>query len=181
MKTLRNTLFLLLISSAMMAQEKFITKSGYTSFYSKAPLEDIQADNNQVLSIMDTSTGAIAISILMKSFLFEKSLMQEHFNENYVESDKYPKATFKGNVLGFENVGTEKSKVSVIGNITIHGVTKPLTMEATMQQKDSAILLEGSFPLTIADFNIEIPDLVINNIAKEVKVSFEYNHQPYNK
>ena len=84
------------------SQERYLTKNGAINFFSKTVLEDITADNNQVLSIVDATNGKMAISILMKSFLFKKALMQEHFNENYVESDKYPKATFTGTILNFD-------------------------------------------------------------------------------
>src|SRR5947208_1580392 len=98
----KRTLFLitLLISgTALFAQDKFFTKSGRISFYSKAPLEDIEAENRSVTAVLDTKTGMVQFAVPMKAFEFEKALMQEHFNENYIESDKYPKAEFKGQVL----------------------------------------------------------------------------------
>ncbi|GAA4278611.1 hypothetical protein GCM10022259_33360 [Aquimarina mytili] len=162
-------------------QERFLTKQGYTSFFSSAPVEDIKADNNQVLSIIDTSTGTIAIAILMKSFMFEKSLMQEHFNENYVESDKYPKAKFKGQILNFNSLDQNEQEVTIDGNITIHGVTQKLETLAKITRTTDHISVQGSFPLKIADFNIKIPSVVVNNIAEIVEVSFALDHKPYKK
>ena len=88
----------------MQSQEQYLTKNGAITFFSSTIIEDIKAENNQVLSIIDASKSKMAISILIKSFLFKKALMQEHFNENYLESDKFPKATFKGDILNFNNV-----------------------------------------------------------------------------
>ncbi len=162
-------------------QEKFLTKQGYTSFFSSSPVEDIKADNNQVLSIIETSTGTIAIAILMKSFLFEKSLMQEHFNENYIESDKYPKATFKGQILNFGALDQNEQMVTVQGDLTIHGVTKKMKTQAKISKTEESISLKGSFPVKVADYDIKIPSVVMNNIAETIEVTFKLDHQPYKK
>lgn len=179
MKLLYILLFSCLFYNTSQGQEKFITKQGYTSFFSHSPAEDIKADNNQVLSIIDTSTGDIAISILMKSFLFEKSLMQEHFNENYVESDKYPKALFRGKILNINELDKEKQTVTIAGDLTIHGVTQNIQTQAEIIKKEENISLNGNFPVTVADFNIKIPRVVIKNIAKTIKITFEFDHKPY--
>ncbi|MBU3012109.1 YceI family protein [Polaribacter vadi] len=163
------------------SQGKYLTKSGAISFYSKATMEDISADNNQVLSIIDTDNSKMAISILMKSFLFEKALMQEHFNENYVESDKYPKATFKGEILNFDTVNDMVSKKQVKGFLTIHGVSKEITIDANMTKKENSILVTGDFMISLEDFNVKIPAVVAKNIAKKIKVTFNLNHQFYKK
>ncbi|WP_299252647.1 YceI family protein [uncultured Aquimarina sp.] len=181
MKLLNILLFSLLCTVVSFGQGKFLTKQGNTSFFSSSPVEDIKADNNQVLSIIDTSTGAIAISILMKSFMFEKSLMQEHFNENYVESDKYPKAIFKGKILDFNDVNENEQTVSIVGDITIHGITKKLETQGTIKKTNENISVNGDFLVKVADFEIEIPSVVANNIAETIKVSFELDHKPYNK
>lgn len=144
-------------------------------------MEDIKADNNQVLSIIDASSGKMAISILMKSFMFKKALMQEHFNENYVESDKYPKATFKGSILGFDTIVSTKSKAKVTGTLTIHGVSKEITIEVNFAKSKEAINVDGEFIVNLADFNIKIPAVVSKNIQENIKVSFNLNHKPYNK
>ncbi|SDT99966.1 YceI-like domain-containing protein [Polaribacter sp. Hel1_33_78] len=163
------------------SQDRYLTKNGAINFYSKAPMEDITADNNQVLSIIDASKGKMAIQILMKSFLFEKALMQEHFNENYVESDTYPKATFKGTILNFDTINATASKQQVKGMLTIHGVTKEITIDANFTKTDALILVDGNFIIEVDDFNIQIPAVVAKNIAKKIKVSFDFNHKPYKK
>ncbi|SHI41553.1 YceI family protein [Aquimarina spongiae] len=180
MKSIITTIACLILSVMSYGQEKFLTKSGHVSFFSHSPIEDIEAENDQVLSIIDTNNGAIAISILMKSFLFEKALMQEHFNENYVESDKYPKATFKGELINFSTL-ENNAEVTIKGNLTIHGVTKPTVIKAKIKKTEGNISLEGNFPVKVEDFNIEIPSVVVNNIAKTIKVTFNLDHQPYTK
>jgi polyisoprenoid-binding protein YceI len=181
MKSIITVLCCFLFITISNSQERFLTKNGAINFYSKAPMEDITADNNQVLSIVDAGKGKMAISILMKSFLFEKALMQEHFNENYVESDKYPKATFKGDILGFYSVNETTSKKQVKGVLTIHGVSKEITIEANMTKKDDIFLVEGDFMVNLEDFKVKIPAIVAKKIAKEIKVTFEFNHKPYKK
>ena len=180
MKAIYTLLIFFFVINTTKAQDRFLTKSGSVTFFSSAPMEDIKADNNQVLSIVDASSGKMAISILMKSFLFEKALMQEHFNENYVESDKFPKATFKGTIINFDDIESN-TKVNVKGIITIHGKSKEIVIPANISKTEDAILVKGEFNLLVADFDIKIPKVVAKNIAKEIKVTFEFNHKPYNK
>jgi len=179
MKSYYILLFFSLFITVSNAQEKFITKKGSASFFSHSPLEDITADNDQVLSIVDSSTGNIAISMLMKSFAFEKLLMQEHFNENYVESDKFPKAIFKGKIENFSDLDSSKQEVIVKGILTIHGVSKNIETKAQLHKQENNITLDGDFPVAVADFDIKIPGIVRNNIAKIVKVTFALDHEPY--
>ncbi|OEK07848.1 hypothetical protein A8C32_15310 [Flavivirga aquatica] len=181
MKSLKILLTCMLLSMFSYSQGKFLTKQGYTSFFSSSPVEDITADNNQVLSIIDTASSKIAISMLMKSFMFEKSLMQEHFNENYVESDIYPKAIFKGEILKFSELDGNNKKATIVGDITIHGVTKKIEIHSTISKTENSIKLSGSFSIRVADFNIEIPKVVVNNISETIKVTFELDHKPYRK
>lgn len=181
MKLIYTMLACFLFINIANGQERFLTKNGAVTFFSSAAMEDITANNNQVLSIIDAKTGKMAISILMKSFMFKKALMQEHFNENYVESDKYPKAIFKGDVINFDSLKESATNVNVKGTITIHGVTKEITIPASFTKTSESILVKGEFYLKVADFNIEIPAIVVKNIAKKIKVSFEFNHTPYKK
>ncbi|PQJ81389.1 YceI family protein [Polaribacter glomeratus] len=162
-------------------QEQYLTKNGAISFFSKAPIEDITADNNQVLSIVDATSGKMAISILIKSFMFKKALMQEHFNENYLESDTFPKATFKGVILNFDTLKDTATKLQVKGVLTIHGISKEKTIEANFKRTKETILVDGDFIVVLDEFNVEIPAVVEKNIAKQIKVSFNFNHTPYKK
>jgi len=181
MKTLYILLICLFLVSVTNAQERFLTKNGMISFFSKTPIEDIKAENNQVLSIVDVSNGQMAIAILMKSFMFEKALMQEHFNENYVESDKYPKATFKGDVLDFDKIGGSETATTIKGNLTIHGVTNETTIEAVIKKTVDLLEITGDFFINLSDFDVKIPSIVQNKISQKIKVSFRFQHKPYKK
>jgi polyisoprenoid-binding protein YceI len=179
MKTLFILIFTLLIISQVKSQDKFLTKTGYVSFFSHSLVEDIKAENNQGLSIIDTKTGEIVVQLLMRSFMFKKALMQEHFNENYIESDKYPKAVFKGNFLNFDNLPTEKTTADIEGILIIHGKEKEIKTKVILQPTSDGLNLKGDFTVEVANFNIKIPTVVVNNIAKIVKVSFEFHYTPY--
>jgi polyisoprenoid-binding protein YceI len=181
MKPILTIICCLFFISMSNSQERYLTKNGAINFFSKAPMEDITADNNQVLSIIDASSGKMAISILMKSFQFDKALMQEHFNENYVESDKFPKATFRGSILNFDAINATQSKAKVKGVLTIHGVSKEHTIEANFTRTEKGILVDGDFIVNLSDFDVKIPAVVAKNIAKNIKVSFNFNHTPFKK
>lgn len=164
---------LLLTFSLDLAAQKVYTKNGTISFYSKASLENIAADNNQVMSTLDMQTGQLQFSVLIKAFHFKKSLMEEHFNENYMESDKFPKATFKGNI---KDLAVDLSKdgtypISVSGDITIHGVTKNITSAGTLTVKAGVATGNSTFKIKLADYKIAIPAIVKDNIAETVDVT----------
>src|SRR6188474_1976871 len=128
--------------SAVSAQTRYFTKNGKVSFSASSPLEKIEAANDKATSIVDVSNGAIEFAVLMKAFIFDKALMQEHFNENYVESDKFPKSTFKGTVTNIKSVDLTKNgvyPVKVKGMLTLHGETKEVTADGTLTVKDGAI------------------------------------------
>ena len=163
------------------AQSKFIDRAGKASFFSSAPLEDIEAHSNQAVSIFDVQSGEIAASLLMRSFNFRKALMEEHFNENYIESDKYPKAMFKGKVVNIDALDVSKNgtcSLDVTGDITLHGVTKPIRTKAECVVEGSNIRAKAVFSLKVKDFGIKVPRLVINNIAEVVEVTVSFNYQP---
>ena len=154
MKILSTFFVCLFLVSFTNGQERFLTKKGMISFFSETPIENIEAQNNQVLSIVDATSGKMAIAILMKSFMFKKALMQEHFNENYVESDKYPKATFKGDILNFDAVSETASLLKVKGILTIHGVSKEIMIEANFT-KISTSYDQNSFDKNCSGILIE--------------------------
>jgi hypothetical protein len=174
-------LFLLIagITSSTQAQ-LYTTRNAYVNFYSKAALEDITADNNQVYSIIDASKKNLAFSLLMKGFIFKKQLMQDHFNENYVESDKYPKAVFNGTYTG--DVAFDKDgmyKIIVKGNLTVHGVTKPIELPATLEVKAGKLSGTAEFKIKPEDYNISVPSVVRDNIAKELTVTVKANYNTH--
>jgi len=155
------------------AQNKFFTRSGKVVFYSKAPIEDIKAVNNQVSCIFEVESNRLIANVLIKAFEFEKALMQQHFNENYLESDKFPKATFKGKLLNMNNLNfnTNWSKnVEFEGDLTIHGITKSMTSAAIINCNDGILSVSTEFYILLKDYNIKIPSTVINNIAEKVQV-----------
>jgi polyisoprenoid-binding protein YceI len=165
---------LVLVSRAQL----FITKTGMVGFYSKTPLEDIKAENNQVFSAVDVAKKTIVFQMLLKSFLFPKELMQEHFNENYVESDKYPKATFKGTFTGDIDMQKAVNTVQVQGIITLHGTEKQISTPATVEVKDGMLVGTAKFQLIPKDFNITIPSLVSDKIAKQIDVQIKTEWKP---
>ena len=167
------TLAFLFITVAASAQ-KVYTKNGSASFFSKSPLENISADNNQVMSVLNKQTGDIQFSILIKSFRFKKALMEEHFNENYLESDKYPKANFKGLVTDISSVNFLKDgsyPVKVSGDLTMHGVTNKVSAAGTITVKAGVAVASGKFSVKLADYKIEVPKLVKDNIAEVIDIT----------
>lgn len=170
-----------LVTSTISAQDKYFTKTGKINFSSKASLENIEALNKSVTAVLDTKSGNLQFAVLMKGFEFEKALMQEHFNENYMESHKYPKAEFKGSVvnnaeINYTKDGTYKAKVK--GQLTIHGETKTVETEGQIQVKGGKVLADAVFGVALADYKIEIPNVVKNNIAKTVNIEVDCTLDP---
>jgi polyisoprenoid-binding protein YceI len=172
---------LLLLTTAAQAQEKYFTKSGRIEFYSKAPLEDIEAKNKTVMAVLDSKTGAIQFAVQMKGFEFEKALMQEHFNENYVESEKFPKAEFKGTIsnngdINYAKAGTYNAKVK--GKLTLHGVTKDVETTGTVKVDGGKLDAVSSFNIQLSDYNIKIPSVVKDKISNNVKITVDTKLEP---
>jgi len=154
--------------------QTYITRSGFIGFYSKTPLEDIKAENQQANAVVDITKKQMAFAVLMKGFEFKKELMQTHFNENYVESDKYPKANFSGSYTGEINKNGEASNVQVSGSLTLHGVKKNIDVPATLQFIDGKLSGHATFTLKPEDFNISIPSLVRDKIASQMTVEVKF-------
>ena len=168
------TLCLALIHPHMAYSQLYSTRAGFVGFYSKTAFEDIKAENNQVYAIVDAGKQNLAFQLLLKGFVFTKELMQEHFNENYVESDKYPKATFSGAYAG--NVQLNKDgvyQVTVKGNLSLHNVTKPIEVPATIEIKSGHLVGKTEFKVKPEDFNISIPSVVRDKIDKEMTVKVD--------
>ena len=154
---------ILLLSTVTFAQDRFYTKTGKINFFSKASLEDIEAKNKTVTAVIDSKTGAIQFSVQMKGFEFEKQLMQQHFNENYVESDKFPKGEFKGTITNNSDIkyttdGTYTAKVK--GKLTIHGVTKDVETTGTIKVAGGKLDATSAFNILLSDYDIKIPAVV---------------------
>lgn len=159
--------------------QKVIARQGQVAFFSYTPVENIKAANNQVLSIIDLDNNNIAVSMLMNAFIFEKAMMREHFNESYVESDIYPKATFEGTIKGYEPNGEDIQTRIINGVFTMHGKRKDLEIKTKIQKVDDTLLLTGDFMVTVADYSINIPPLLAGNIADNVTVDFRFQFEPY--
>ena len=177
-------LFFLGFLSNGYSQEKYLAKNGHIWFYGLTPLEEIEAHNYEAASVITPSTGDIVFQLLIKSFKFKRALMEEHFNENYMESSKYPKADFKGKITNlkdvhFPNNGTYKATVE--GNLTIHNKTNKIQQTGTIEVKDGKIIVKSKFALAPKDYDIEIPNAVRDKIAKSMDVTVEMTYEPYKK
>ena len=168
--------WLLLLGSpgAARAQGKYMTRGGHVSFFSASIMEDIEARNDKVAAVFDVATGQIAFSVPVHEFQFKRTLMQEHFNENYLESDKYPKATFTGQLLNaalvLKQLPSASQNVEAEGNLTLHGVTHKVIVTGTLQLRDGQLVVFAYFNLAPADYAIDVPLLVREHIAKSVSV-----------
>ena len=163
------------------AQGRFLTRAGHVSFFSASIMEDIEARNDKVSAVFDLGTGQIAFSIPVHEFQFKRTLMQEHFNENYMESEKFPKATFAGQVLNAAQVLKQlptTQNVEVEGQLTMHGVTHKVLVNGTLQMRDGQLVAFAYFNLAPADFSIDIPLLVREHIAKSVSVRVNLTCDP---
>lgn len=171
-------LILVLISTVTIAQSKYLTKTGTIAFEASVPsFEEVAAKNKSVTAILNTENGDFAALALVKAFRFKNALMEEHFNENYAESDKYPKATFKGKIEGFnfDSLSEIDTSLSIDGSLTFHGVTKETKdVSLTLKLVDDKIILSGSFKVMVSDFDIEIPKIVANKLSDEVSVAFNF-------
>lgn len=164
------------------AQAKYMTRNGLIRFEAEGPIkDDIKAVNNQAGCILDASTGDILFKIPIKSFVFKKALMQEHFNENYLESHKFPTAELKGKIEGFNAAMLQKSgmqQVMVSGKMTLHGVTRDIRERGTLEVKDGKLLLRSDFGVALADYGINIPKMVEDKLAKVAQVNLSMDLAP---
>ncbi|MEZ4802028.1 MAG: YceI family protein [Gelidibacter sp.] len=175
MKTFLITI--LFLSSNCFAQTKYITKSGTVNFEASVPsFEEVAANNNSVTAIINTENGEFAALALVKAFRFKNALMEEHFNENYAESSKFPKATFKGTIEKFstEKLSVSKNTFNITGQLTFHGVTKDFKCKTLISKIENRISMEGNFKVLASDFGIEIPSIVRNKISEDIMVHFDF-------
>jgi polyisoprenoid-binding protein YceI len=171
MKLIFFVVLLAVVRPSIAYSQLYSTRSGFIGFYSKTALEDVKGENNQVYAVIDAGRKNLAFAALLKGFIFPKELMQEHFNENYVESDKYPKATFSGAYTG--DVAPDKDgvyKVDVKGSLTLHNVTRTIETAATLEVKAGHLMGVAEFKVKPEDFSITIPSIVRDKIDKEITV-----------
>lgn len=178
------TALLLTIALGANAQDKYLTKSGHVWFFSTSPMENIEAHNNQVTSYIDIKTGDVAFQMLVKSFKFDRALMEEHFNENYMESTKFPKSEFKGKIVNLSDIKFDKPgvyKATIEGDLTIHGVTQKVKHQGTIEIKGLQLLAKAKFQVVPQDYKIEIPDVVKEKFSKSMDVNVDLIYDLYKK
>ncbi|WP_114792932.1 YceI family protein [Niabella yanshanensis] len=177
------TLFTVILFTAYPAfAQKYFTKTGIISFSAGTSLEDIDAVNKSATSVMDAATGKIEFAVLIRGFEFKRALMQEHFNENYMESSKYPKAVFKGNIveaIPFNKPGTYTATVK--GILEMHGVKKETTAKGTIKVSAASIQAVSRFSVNTSDFNISIPGVVKDKVSPVVNISVNCNYTLLNQ
>lgn len=172
MKQILTIILLIAAFGQIGAQSRYRTTSGEIRFNASTPLEDIDAVNNQVNAIINAETGDFAVVLLIKDFSFRRKLMQEHFNENFMESEDYPKAYFRGRILNFtrRSPSSGPMELRVEGELTIHGVSRRVATTATLHQSGDKVHMVSKFIVHPEDYRIEVPSILFNKIAEEVKV-----------
>jgi polyisoprenoid-binding protein YceI len=177
-------IFTALLGAPGLMGQNYVTKNGDIRFYSEGKVEKIEADNRQVNAALNSGTGDFVFKVLMKSFRFEKAQMQEHFNENYVESDKFPNATFLGKITNIAEINFTKDgtyPATVQGKLTIHGITHEIRKNGTFEIRNDVAQAKAKFNVTLSDYNITIPAIVVSNIAKTVEVTVDVSLEKFNK
>jgi len=174
---------LMILSLGAVAQGRFIAKNAYISLYSSTPMEDILGESNEAVTILDSENGEIIVQALMTTFHFKRALMEEHFNENYMESEKFPKTKFKGKIEGFSKdmLKNKPVDVTITGTLNIHGVDKNMTVQSTIGLESGKLVGTSKFKVTPEDFNISIPSVVREKVAKEMTISVKATYLPYNQ
>lgn len=174
-----------LFSVSSLQAQRYMTKTASIDFISKTPIETFTALNKSTACLFDAATGSLDFVVQIKSFVFEKQLMQEHFNENYMESEKFPKAIFKGKINGVTAAQLNKEGVfpiDVEGKLTMHGVTKDIKEKARISVNNKGqVMLEGGFKVAPSDYQIAIPGAVKDKIAKEVLIHVKANMEAFTK
>ena len=167
-----------LISLSFTADEtKKLTKTGSITFEASVPsFEEVKGKNDAVTCVLNTSNGDIAALALMKGFRFRVALMEEHFNENYMESSKYPKATFKGKIENFDvsKLTSAVKDYTIKGKLELHGKSNDIVTIGKIKKNGNDIEIKTSFSVNISDYGIEIPSVVSKKIAKKVNIDCNF-------
>ncbi|MEO7977458.1 YceI family protein [Flavobacterium sp.] len=169
MKTITTLYILLLTTYTVIAQEKLTTNSGEINFEATVPfLEEIKAVNRTVAITLEPKTNTFLCVVMIKDFHFNLDLMEQHFNENYLESERYPKAVFKGKITNFDlkDINASEKEYVVHGKLYIHGKFKDIETKLLIKKVNEGLLITSNFPISISDFNISIPEKVTAKISK---------------
>jgi len=174
-------LILLATSFGVYGQGKFIAKNAFISFYSSTPMEDILGESNEAVTILDSDKGEVIFQAIMTTFHFKRALMEEHFNENYMESSKFPKAKFKGTIEGFNKdmLKAPLANVKITGVLNVHGVDKTITVPGTIGMENGKLVATSKFKVTPEEFGIVIPSLVREKIGKEMEITVKADYLPF--
>lgn len=172
-----------ILSAAPAIAQKYMTRTGQIYFYGSTPLESIEAYNHAVAAALDLGSGELVFQVPIRSFIFEKALMQEHFNENYMESDRYPRAEFKGKLVDSPKEYAKSGTYSVEaeGIMTIHGVSRKLRIPGTLKREDDLVQVLAEFEVVPGDYEIAIPKLVENKIARVIDVKVNATLEKHQK
>lgn len=175
-------LVIILSLSVVVNAQIYVGEKSKIMFFSEAKLENIDAVNTVAKPVFNSKTGDFVIKAAQNAFVFKSALMQEHFNENYMESEKYPYATFKGKVK--ENIDYSKDgeyDITMVGTLDMHGVELPRTITGKMIIKGSTIIMDAKFDVKVADHKIKVPSLYVEKIAEVVQVTFHAELSPMKK
>jgi len=175
---MRRLLLLLFMCPLVVHAQKYSSEKSTVTFFSDAPLEDIAATNVKSVALVDLSKGDFAFSVPIKDFEFEKTLMKEHFNEKYMETEKYPKSFFQGKFVNLISSKTGEQSVSAKGKLTIHGVAKEVEIPGTVMVEPGKLSMKAVFKVKLADYKIKIPKIVWQNIAEEIEVTVDFQLKP---
>ncbi len=158
--------------------QRYVAENGLITFFSQALVENIKADNNKVTSLFSADNGTIAFSVPIKEFQFEKKLMQEHFNDKYMESDRFPRSTFAGKVTGYSLSSSGLQSVRAKGKITIHGIVKEIDVPGTLEVKNRNLIIKTKFKVLNKDFGIVIPQILWKNVSEEIEITIDMTYKP---
>jgi len=163
-------------------QDIYTCKTAKINLYSSAPIEDIEANATTGVSVYNASTGELEFSVPIRAFHFPKSLMEEHFNENYIESDKYPKATFKGKIQQKPDLSKDGTyPVTAVGDFQVHGVTQSRTITGNLKVSNGVVTMTSEFMVKCADHHIDIPQIVFHHIAESIRIRVSATYTAYKK
>ena len=165
------------IISLSYSKNIYMTREGVVEFFSSTPIEDIKAYNKQVSCVLNYETGNFAFQVPIKGFMFKNALMQEHFNENYLESDIYPKSIFKGEIKDWDSTAINDGTLNIklVGELTIHGVTNKIEQNATIWRKSENLVGKCKFIISLEDYDVKIPKIVRQNIAESIEINVDVN------
>jgi polyisoprenoid-binding protein YceI len=180
-KKLIYALLLSCIAFSAGAQDIYFTRTGKIEFHSGSSIEDIDGTNNEVSSMLNIKTGDMAFTVLVKSFHFKRALMEEHFNENYMESEKFPKASFKGKIVTMPVINMTANgsyTIQTEGELTIHGITKKISVPGKLTVSNGKITGVSSFKIILSDYNVQIPGVVAEKFSKETVINVSCVYEP---